>query len=103
MGDSYNVLCVFPTQARQDAGFQLNSVQHGLAPTDWKSIPSIGSGVQEIRIGKGGAFRVIYIAKYDEAVYVLHVFQKKTQRTPKKNIDLAKQRLRDVQHMRREK
>ena len=58
---------------------------------------------QEIRIEKGGAFRVIYIAKFDKAVYVLHAFQKKTQRTPKKNIDLAKQRLRDVQLMRREK
>ena len=44
MGDSYNVLCAFPAQARQDADFQLNSVQHGLAPDDWKSMPCIGSG-----------------------------------------------------------
>jgi phage-related protein len=74
MGDSYNALCAFPAQARQDAGFQFNSVQHGQAPNDWKPMLSIGSGVQEMRIEKGGAFRVIYIAKYEEAVYVLHAF-----------------------------
>ncbi len=103
MGDSYEALCAFPVSARRDAGFQLDSVQHGLAPFDWKQMPTIGTGVQEIRINKGGAFRVIYIAKYEEAVYVLHAFQKKTQRTSRRDIGLAKQRLRDVQRMRRER
>ena len=101
MGDSYDALCAFPVPARRDAGFQLDSVQHGLAPFDWKPMSTIGTGVQEIRINKGGMFRVIYIAKYEEAVYVLHAFQKKTQRTPKKDIELARQRLRDVQRIRR--
>ena len=64
---------------------------------------TIGTGVQEIRINKGGAYRVIYIARYEEAVYVLHAFQKKAQRTSNRDIELAKRRLRDVQHMRRER
>ena len=103
MGDSYEILCAFPVLARRDAGFQLSSVQHGLAPFDWKSMSTIGAGVQEIRIKKGGAYRVIYIAKYEEAVYVLHAFQKKSQRTSKKDIELAKLRFYDVQRMRRER
>ena len=66
-------------------------------------MPVIGAGVQEIRINKDGAYRVIYIAKYEEAVYVLHAFNKKTQRTSRRDIELAKRRLRDVQRMRRER
>ncbi len=64
-------------------------------------MPSIGSGVQEIRINTGGAFRIIYIAKYEEAIYVLHVFQKKTRRTAKKDIELARKRLNDIEYKRR--
>ena len=103
IGDSYEALCAFPVAARRDAGFQLDSVQHGLAPFDWKPMSIIGGGVQEIRIDKGGSYRVIYIAKFEEAVYVLHAFQKKTRRTLKKDIDLAKQRFRDVQRLRSNK
>ena len=103
MGDSYEALCAFPVLARRDAGFQLDSVQRGLTPFDWKPMPVIGAGVQEIRINKGGAYRVIYIAKYEEAVYVLHAFNKKTQRTSKRDLELAKRRLRDVQRMRSER
>ena len=66
-------------------------------------MPEIGTGVQEIRIHRGGAFRVIYIAKYEEAVYVLHAFNKKTQRTSKRDLELARRRLRDVQRMRSER
>ena len=66
-------------------------------------MPEIGAGVQEIRIHRGGAFRVIYIAKYEEAVYVLHAFNKKTQRTSKQDLELARRRLRDVQRMRSER
>lgn len=103
MGDSYAALCLFPEQARRDAGFQLSSVQHGLTPGNWKPMSPIGPGVQEIRIEKGGAFRVIYIAKYEEAVYVLHAFQKKTQRTSRKDIETAKRRFGEVQRLRGEK
>jgi len=95
-GDSYQAICAFPESARRDAGFQLGFVQRGLLPADWKPMSSIGSGVQEIRINTDGVFRIIYIAKYEEAVYVLHVFQKKSRRTAKKDIELARKRLNDV-------
>lgn len=74
-------------------GTQLMLVQQGLDPADWKPMKSIGPGVKEIRIRAGGAYRVIYTANIGNAVYVLHVFQKKTQKTAKPDIELAKQRL----------
>ncbi len=91
----------FPALARQRAGHELMAVQMGMDPADWKSMNTIGPGVKEIRIHENGEFRVIYVAKYIEAVYVLHAFQKKTQKTPKKDIDLAKSRLKQLQHERR--
>ncbi len=95
-GDSYQVICTFPEAARRDAGFQLGFVQRGMQPADWRPMPSIGSGVQEIRINTGGAFRIIYLAKYEEAIYVLHVFRKKSRRTAKKDIELTRKRFNDV-------
>lgn len=74
-------------------GTQLMLVQQGLDPADWKPMKSIGPGVKEMRIRAGGAYRVIYMANIGNAVYVLHVFQKKTQKTAKPGIELAKQRL----------
>jgi phage-related protein len=72
-------------------------VQHGLDPADWKPMTIVGSGVREIRIrDAAGAFRVIYVATRQEAIYVLHAFQKKTQRTPARDIDLAAARLREI-------
>lgn len=72
----------------------MDKVQHGLAPDDAKAMPSIGAGVTELRIwDEAGTFRVVYIAKLSDAVYVLHCFQKKTQQTAKRDIDLARQRL----------
>ena len=96
-GDSYQAICAFPEAVRRDAGFQLGFVQRGLLPADWKPMSSIGSGVQEIRINTDGTFRIIYIAKYEEAIYVLHVFQKKSRRTAKKDIELARKRLNDIE------
>ncbi len=69
-------------------------------PTDWKPMNTVGPGVKEIRIHEGGEFRVLYVAKFAEAVFVLHAFQKKTQKTPKKEIDLAKSRLKQLQQER---
>lgn len=69
-------------------------MQAGEAPVDAKAMPSIGSGVNEIRVRAGGAYRVIYVAKFAEAVYVLHAFQKKSRRTPRIDVELAKQRYR---------
>lgn len=84
----------FPEDARIDAGWQLELVQRGEDPEDWKPMPTICPGVREIRIREAsGAFRVVYLATLEDRVLVLHAFQKKTQATPKKDIDLAIQRL----------
>lgn len=95
LGDSLARLRDFPDDARTDAGHQLHRVQNGSDPNDWKPMKTIGSGVREIRIReKSGAFRVIYLATLSETVLVLHAFQKKTQATAQKDIDLAARRLR---------
>ncbi len=90
-------LRAFPVSARREAGYQLDQIQHGGEPDDWKPMSTIGQGVREIRIrDENGAFRVIYVAKFADAVYVLHCFQKKTQKTSKADIDLAEKRYRDL-------
>jgi phage-related protein len=93
LGDSLKRLREFPDDARQDAGYQLDKVQRGEQPDDFKPMPSIGPGVEEIRIwDEAGTFRVIYTARVDDAVVVLHAFQKKTQTTSKRDIELARMR-----------
>ena len=93
LGDSLKSLREFPEEARQDAGFQLDKVQRGKQPDDFKPMPSIGKGVEEIRVwDDAGTFRLIYTARIANAVVVLHAFQKKTQTTAKRDIDLAKAR-----------
>lgn len=83
----------FPEDARQDAGYQLDKVQRGGQPDDFKPMPSIGKGVEEIRIwDDAGTYRVIYTARLRNEVVVLHAFQKKTQATPRHDLDLAKER-----------
>ena len=94
LGDSRDAIRAFPEAARQIAGFQLWRVQRGLEPNDGKPVPSVGPGVQEIRIHTGAEHRVFYIAKFVEAVYVLHAFEKRTRRTPKETIELARHPLR---------
>ncbi|WP_201272214.1 type II toxin-antitoxin system RelE/ParE family toxin [Sinorhizobium medicae] len=97
LGDSLERLRDFPEAARKEAGVQLHKVQQGFEPSDWKPMASVGQGVREIRIrDDAGAFRVIYIAKIEDAVFVLHAFQKKTQQTAKRDLDLAAARLRQV-------
>jgi phage-related protein len=99
LGDSLKALRDFPRDARHNAGYQLEKVQSGKPPDDFKPMPAIGKGVEEIRIrDDSGAYRVVYTARLDEAVYVLHAFQKKTQATSKHDIATARQRL--VQLMR---
>lgn len=93
IGSAYSDLIAMPFSARHDAGFQLGKVQNQQEPDDWKPMPSIGAGVQEIRIrDEAGQFRVIYVAKFADGVYVLHCFQKKTQKTSKPDIELARRR-----------
>lgn len=95
LGDSLDVIRAFPEQARRQAGFELRQVQHGLDPSNWKPMKSMGAGVREIRVrDTTGAFRVLYIASYGDAVYVLHAFQKKTQKTATRELDVAVLRLR---------
>ena len=71
-------------------------VQNGLAPMDWKPLKAVGPGVREIRVRVGGAYRLIYMTQYESAVYVLHVFEKKRQKTSKADIDLARERLAEL-------
>src|SRR5262249_10781830 len=93
MGGALRDLRAFLELPRRAAGFQLDRVQRGLDPDDWKAMPTIGSGVREIRIrDASGAFRVIYVVTFEEAVFVLHAFAKKTQRTSRQDIALAKMR-----------
>jgi phage-related protein len=94
LGSSLDDLRGFPADARRQAGYQLDRVQRGLDPDDWRPMPSIGAGVREIRVReRAGAFRVIYVATFADAVYVLHAFQKKTRQTAKRDLDLAASRL----------
>lgn len=101
LGDSLNRLRAFPAEARREAGYQLERVQVGMAPLDWKPMAAVGLGVNEVRIRIGGAFRVIYLARYAEAVYVLHAFQKKSRRTSGLDIELARARFKTLMRERR--
>lgn len=102
LGDSLKCLREFPEEARQDAGYQLDKVQRGDQPDDFKPMPSIGKGVEEIRVwDDSGTYRVIYTARLVDVVYVLHAFQKKSQATAKRDIEIARKRytelIRDTQ------
>ena len=90
LGGSLDDLRGFPADARREAGYQLDRVQRGLDPDDWRPMPAIGAGVRE----RAGAFRVIYVATLADVVYVLHAFQKKTRQTAKRDVDLPASRLR---------
>jgi phage-related protein len=96
LGDSLGCVRAFPASARQDAGYQLDRIQRGLAPRDWRPIASVGPGVAEIRIHAGGEYRVLYVSKFQEAVYVLHAFLKKARKTPAREISLGKERYRSL-------
>ncbi len=101
LGSALADLRAFPADARRDAGFELRRVQQGLDPDDWKPIPSVGPGVREIRIHTGLEHRVLYIATFAEAVYVLHAFEKRTRKTPTHDRQLAQDRLRALVNWRR--
>ncbi|WP_122152561.1 type II toxin-antitoxin system RelE/ParE family toxin [Paraburkholderia sp.] len=93
LGDSLKCLREFPEDARHDVGYQLDKVQRGHQPDDFKPMPSIGRGVEELRVwDESGTYRVVYTARVAEAVYVLHAFQKKTQATSQRDVDVAKAR-----------
>lgn len=96
IGSSKHDIGDFPTEARRKAGFQLRAVQKGQSPSDFKPMSTVGQGVEEIRIRTENAYRVFYVARFSEAIYVLHAFQKKTQKTSKKDINIGKQRYKQL-------
>ncbi len=99
-GSSLADMRAFPAEARRMGGYQLRRVQSGLMPSDWKPMPSVGSGVNEIRIHTTVEHRVIYVAKFEEAVYVLHAFEKKSRKTPVAELATAVKRLAEVRRLR---
>lgn len=96
-GSALQDLRSFPADIRQQAGFQIDRLQRGLEPVDWKPMGTVGPGVKELRFrDSAGIYRVMYVAKFDDVVYVLHAFQKKTEQTAKHDIDIAKARLKAI-------
>jgi phage-related protein len=96
-GSSLDDLRKFPEVARRVAGYELRKLQRGEAPDDWRPFPEVGPGVNEIRIdAPDGWFRVMYVAKFEEAIYVLHSFQKSTRKTSRNDVEVAKTRYRAV-------
>ena len=96
-GDSLEALRRFPELARRRAGHELDLVQQGLDPEDWKPMTTVGPGVREIRVrDEQGIFRVMYVTKFAETIFVLHCFQKKTQKTASIDVDLATRRYKEL-------
>jgi len=96
IGSSLDDLRNFPAEARRQAGFELAAVQRGLEPSDWKPMNMVGTGVREIRIHVLGEWRVLYVAKFADTVYVLHAFQKKTRKTRREDLELARRRYKQI-------
>jgi phage-related protein len=98
LGDTLRRIREFPQDAKKDAGREIVRLQEGREPLDWKPMPSIGKGVREIRVAeRSGQFRVIYVANIGNKIYILHAFQKKTQKTPQRDLELAASRLKQIQ------
>ena len=101
VGGTLGRLRGFPADARREAGHELYQVQLGLDASDWEPMPSVGPGVVEIRVHESGEYRVIYVAKFVEGVYVLHAFEKRARQTRKSDIELARRNLAEVLRGRR--
>ncbi len=97
-GRSLETIRNFPTPVKRDAGHQLDRVQRGLNPLDWKPVPTIGKGVREIRLRNNGQYRIIYLATFKTKAYVLHAFQKKSQKIRKQDIYIAQLALKDAHY-----
>lgn len=97
MGDTLRQIRGLPTGVKSDIGFQIDKLQDGELPNDFKPMSGIGPGVEEIRIwDRSGTYRVIYTARRPEAVYVLHVFQKTSEQTSQHDLDVAKHRFAQI-------
>lgn len=97
VGSSLDDLRNCPDEARRAAGFELRAIQNGVDPSDWRPIHSVGSGTKEIRIHVLGEWRVVYVAKFYDAIYVLHSFKKTSRKTSKQDIELARQRYKQIE------
>jgi phage-related protein len=103
LGDSLDRVRMFATEGRQEMGFELWEIQQGKEPSDSRPMASVGLGVQEIRVSAGNAYRAIYVAKFPEAVYVLHAFEKQSRKTAKSDLDLARTRFKALVQERKRK
>jgi phage-related protein len=98
LGDSLERIKAFTAGARRAACFQLDKIQRGLVADDFKPFPRVGKGVEELRVKEAsGAYRIVYLARMKDAVYVLHAFRKKSRQTAKSDIELAQARLREIE------
>jgi phage-related protein len=96
LGNSSKLISKFDEEAKDNLNIELRKLSFGIEPKDWKPMSSIGIGVNELRIHSKQKYRVIYVAKFKDAIYILHAFQKKTNKTPDKDIALAKSRFKDL-------
>src|SRR4051812_37679413 len=103
IGSSRRELLEFPSEARRQAGFELRAVQRGEPPSDFQPMPVIGIGAYELRINVADAYRVFYVTKLEEGIYVLHAFEKKTQKTTKHDIEVGRQRYKEAQSLHSQK
>jgi len=95
-GSALDDVRAFPVEARREAGYQLHLLQQGQAPDDWKPMPVVGPGTIEVRIHVGTEHRVFVVSKFEEAIYVLHAFEKRTRQTPQTETTVAKKRLAEL-------
>ena len=97
IGSSLDDLKEFPADVKKHFGFELHAIQHGTEPAQWKPIPNWGTGVIELKYkDSSGAYRVVYVAKFRHAIYILHSFQKKTQQTAKPDVEIIKARYKEI-------
>jgi len=101
VGTTLDRLRRFPVAARREAGYQLRRVQLGEEPSDWKPMRSVGAGVVEVRMHAEGEHRLLLVARFAEAIYVLHAFEKKTQQTRQADLELGRRNLAAVLQRRR--
>jgi phage-related protein len=99
LGSSRDEVRSFPPEARREIGHELDQVQQGLEPSDWKALPGLGSGIYEIRVHAGNEYRVAYVAKFPEVIYVLHAFVKKTARMSDRDGTIIRKRYQELAHM----
>ncbi len=98
MGDSLDVLKSFPSGVKSDLGFALDKIQRGEIPPIARRMASIGAGAWELKESDERAwYRVIYLSKIGDSIYVLHSFEKKSRKTDQRDLDKAQERLATVQ------